>query len=347
MLKLFVRHFLPNGRYCSIEPSFQTRGAISFLLDIHHRTLYRQLFVIMTFGFQRWREFHFLGKDSIYALAAFLLLCCTLLAEAPTSPLISATENGISYYDAAILKSAPEYQKEFCKLDISYPINRSGFATIIWFHGGGLTAGGRHFIKLEDKGIAQVAVDYRLSPKAQLPSFLDDAAASTAWVMRHIQNYGGDPKKVFVAGHSAGGYLAAMIGMDARWLAQQGASNQQLAGIIPVSGQVSTHFLVKKLRGDSGAELRPIIDEYAPLYYASKELPPICLIVGDRRVEYKNRTEENCLLAAALRNVGHPHVEFYEMGGLDHVSVLDGAEVIIPKFVKSITDAIDQNSATR
>ncbi len=104
--------------------------------------------------------------------------------------------------------------------------------------------------------------------------------------MKNIESRGGDPKKVFIAGHSAGGYLAAMIGMDPRWLAAHGLSNRQLAGIIPVSGQVTTHFLVKKVRGDKQPELRPIIDEYAPLYYASKDLPPICLILGDRRIEY-------------------------------------------------------------
>ena len=186
-----------------------------------------------------------------------------------------------------------------------------------------------------------MAVSYRLSPKAELPSFLDDAAASTAWVLRNIEKFGGDPKKVFIAGHSAGGYLAAMIGLDSKWLSKQGISNQQLAGIIPVSGQMTTHFLLKKLRGDEGNSLRPLIDDYAPLYYASKDLPPICLIVGDRRVEFKSRVEENDLLAVTLRNVGHPHVEFYEMGGLDHGNVTDGAVVIIPQFIKKVSDQID------
>ena len=128
----------------------------------------------------------------------------------------------------------------------------------------------------------------------------------------------------FCPGHSAGGYLSAMIGMDARWLRPHGFSNLQLAGIAPISGQVTTHFHVKKLLGDSGPELRPLIDEFAPLYHSAGNLPPICLILGDRALEYKNRVEENALLAVSLKNLGHPHVEFYEMGGLDHGTVGEG-----------------------
>lgn len=148
--------------------------------------------------------------------------------------------------------------------------------------------------------------------------------------------HGGDSNKVFVAGHSAGGYLSAMIGMDPRWLDARGINHKTLAGIIPVSGQVTTHFHVKKLRGDTGPEFRPFIDEFAPLYHSASNLPPICLILGDRRLEYKNRVEENALLDASLRNLGHPHVEFYEMGGLTHGTVGRGGLIPLENFVKKL-----------
>ncbi|MBN8711530.1 MAG: lipase [Verrucomicrobia bacterium 61-8] len=251
----------------------------------------------------------------------------------------SRSEPALSYYAPARLEKADAYQKETCVLDLVYPADKPGFATVIWFHGGGLTGGDREVPKLlQEKGFATAAVGYRLSPKATPDEILQDAAAATAWVLKNIASKGGDPKKVFIAGHSAGGYLAAMIGMDPRWLAAEGVSNKQLAGIIPVSGQVTTHFLVKKVRGDTQPELRPIIDDYAPLYYASKDLPPICLILGDRRIEYKNRVEENDLMAVCLRNLGHPFVEFYEMGGLDHGSVINGACLLIPGFIKRVQD---------
>ncbi|MDF9827009.1 acetyl esterase/lipase [Ereboglobus sp. PH5-5] len=248
------------------------------------------------------------------------------------------TKLNISYYDDHALANADEYKKSHCKMDMYYPENRAGFPTIVWFHGGGLTGGKRRLPALKNQGIALVAVSYRLSPKGEFPCFLEDAAAATAWVIKNIAAHGGDPDKVFIAGHSAGGYLSAMVGMDERWLAAHGISNRKLAGIIPVSAQVTTHFLVKKLRGDRGEQYRPIIDEYAPLYHASKNLPPICLIVGDRRIEWKSRVEENELLAVSLKNLGHEQTEFYEMGGLNHRAVGEGAMIIIKKYVNRIIE---------
>lgn len=236
--------------------------------------------------------------------------------------------------DIAYLATTDDYQRQQCQLDLYLPQNRPGFATVIWFHGGGLSAGRREFPDLRNQETALVSVGYRLSPKASPDEILQDAAAATAWVLQHIAEYGGDPNKVFIAGHSAGGYLATMVGMDARWLKPHGVSHQQLAGIISVSGQVSTHFLVKKQRGDTGPELRLIVDEYAPLYHAAKDLPPICLILGDRKIEYRNRVEENQLFATSLRNLGHSQVEFYEMAGLDHSSVQRGAWLLMPSFIK-------------
>lgn len=229
------------------------------------------------------------------------------------------------------------YLRQQCRLDVYAPVGAEGFATIIWFHGGGLTGGEKYIpTYLKEKGIGIVSVEYRLSPHAPLPAFLEDAAAATAWVFEHIASYGGDSTKIFISGHSAGAYLAAMVGMDARWLEPYGHSPMELAGVVPVSGQVSTHFTVKRLRGDSGPELRVVVDEYAPLTYASKDLPPICLIVGDRKIEYRNRVEENELLATSLRNLGHPNVEFHEMGGLDHNTVVDGASIILVGYVRKM-----------
>jgi len=267
----------------------------------------------------------------------------TAVAEAASQPAYR-TESNISYYDGAALSRADAYQKEQCKLDVYAPKDTKGFATIVWFHGGGLEAGERYFPDLKEQGMALVAVSYRLAPKVQPPAYLEDAAAATAWVIRNIARYGGDPQKVFVAGHSAGAYLAAMIAMDPKWLGAHDISNRSLAGVIPVSGQMSTHFTVKKQRGDQGPQLRPIIDEYAPLYHASNNVPPICLIVGDRRIELKSRVEENALMDITLRNLGHTHVEFYEMAGLDHDTVLRGAMIIAPAFVRRVLEAREEGN---
>lgn len=261
--------------------------------------------------------------------------------ESTPAEITYKTQTDVFYYEGAAAATAGDYQRQQCRLDVYTPDNRPGFSTVIWFHGGGLTSGHREFPRLKDKGIALVAVGYRLSPQAAFPSFLEDAAAATAWTLRHIAKRGGDPRKVFIAGHSAGGYLAAMIAMDPRWLAPYSFSNRQLAGVIPVSAQVTTHFTVKKLRGDTGPELRPLIDDYAPLYHAAADLPPICLILGDRRIEYKSRVEENELLSISLKNLGHPSVEFHEMGGLDHGTIPAGAWLLMPAFIKKTAERID------
>jgi acetyl esterase/lipase len=276
-------------------------------------------------------------KHSLASLLCLaLLLAYSAVAQHPRVPLPCAVASNLAYTSDVALMQADDYQKAQCRLDLRYPTNRTGFATVVWFHGGGLTAGKRHFIDLKNPDIAVAAVGYRLSPKGELPCFLEDAAAATAWVLRHIAQYGGDSNKVFVSGHSAGGYLTAMIGMDPKWLAAEGVSNMQLAGLIPVSAQVTTHFHVKKLLGDTGPQYRPLIDEYAPLYHCASNLPPVCLITGDRAIEFKCRVEENELLAASLRTLGHPRVEFYEMGGLDHGTVGEGGLIILNGFIKSI-----------
>ena len=112
-------------------------------------------------------------------------------------------------HDIPYKESEEAYVKERCKLDIYYPEDTTGCPVVVWFHGGGLT----------QEGMVLVAVNYRLLPKVEINECLDDAAAAVAWVFREIGKYGGDKRKIFVSGHSAGGYLTAMIGLDKKWLA--------------------------------------------------------------------------------------------------------------------------------
>lgn len=245
----------------------------------------------------------------------------------------------LHYHSEAELATGDDYMRSQCQLDLKYPDAVKGWPVVIWFHGGGLTGGRRHYPGLP-ADIAVVSVGYRLSPQVELPLFIEDAAAATAWVFKNIAFYGGDPQKIFISGHSAGGYLAAMVGMDPRWLAKHAIDHRKLAGIMPVSGQMTTHFHVKQLQGDTGHQFRPLVDEYAPLYYCAPGLPPICLITGDRDIEWKCRVEENQLLAVSLKGVGCKTVEFYEMGGLDHGSVGQGAMLVIPGFIKRVLTGV-------
>src|SRR5690606_8110805 len=136
---------------------------------------------------------------------------------------------------------------------------------------------------LKEKGIAVVAVNYRLSPKVEAPAYIDDAAAAIAWTFKHIGEYGGNPNKIFISGHSAGGYLVAMVGLDKSWLQQYGEDADRLAGIIDFSGHAITHMTVRAERGIK--DTQPIVDELAPLYHVRNDAPLLVLITGDREVE--------------------------------------------------------------
>jgi acetyl esterase/lipase len=220
-----------------------------------------------------------------------------------------------------------------CRLDIYYPLDTNGFATVVWFHGGGLTAGTRSVPEgLKKQGIAVVAAGYRLSPQAKSPAYIEDAAAAVAWVFRNIARYGGATNRIYVSGHSAGGYLTMMIGLDRRWLATQGIEANAIAGLIPYSGQCITHFTIRAERGITNTQ--PIIDDLAPLYHVRKDAPPLLLITGDRERELLGRYEENAYLWRMMKVVGHRDTELRELNGFDHGGMAEPAHPILMQFVK-------------
>lgn len=289
-------------------------------------------------------ELRSLARRAFIGLAALTLLMTAAYAQDAAS-IEYAQADGISYYSSETLEKADEYQKSQCRLDILYPKNaQEPYATIVWFHGGGLTGGQKYFPSALKRlpsfkagKLAIVAVGYRLSPKVEFPGFIEDAAASTTWVLRHIAEYGGDPNKVFVSGGSAGGYLTAMLGSYPKWLNACGADRSELAGLIPVSGQMTTHFHVKELLKYPGKQYNPVIDENAPLGGLSENYPPIFLVMGDRKIEWKCRVEENELMAASLRALDAPLVEFSENEGFTH-GISGMGDDIKPELLDKIDD---------
>ena len=226
-----------------------------------------------------------------------------------------------------------DYMRECCHLDVYYPENAPGFDTVVWFHGGGLTEGHRSVPgKLKNQKIAVVAVDYRLSPRVHSPAYVEDAAAAVAWVFKHISEYGGTPKRIFLSGHSAGGYLVEMVGLDKRWLAASGVDANLVAGLIPLSGQAITHFTVRGERGI--AKTQPVVDDMAPLYFVRSDAPPLVLITGDRELELLGRYEENAYLWRMMKLAGHPYTEIYEIKGYNHGGMLEPAYDILLRSIR-------------
>ena len=244
------------------------------------------------------------------------------------------TKENINYYSDAISNS-DSYIKSKCVLDVYYPSGSKNFGTIIWFHGGSLSAGKKEIPEaLKNKGYAVIGVDYRLSPKVKAPVYIEDAAAATAWVFNHIKDFGGNPNEIYISGHSAGGYLALMITLDKSYLNKYQIDANSIAAIIPLSGQAITHFTIRKENGIKTTQ--PIIDKYAPLYFVRADAPPMLLITGGRELELFGRYEENAYLDRMMKLCGHKSTTLYELQGYGH-GMTEPAFPLLIEFVKKMS----------
>jgi arylformamidase len=126
-------------------------------------------------------------------------------------------------------------------LDIYSPDNAKGLPVVFWIHGGGWQTGDKTAAHLKpkafvDKGYVFVSTNYRLLPDVDMEAIVRDVAKSLHWVHDHIAEYGGDPKRIVVTGHSAGAQLAALICTDESYLKAEGLTLAITKGCIPVDG---------------------------------------------------------------------------------------------------------------
>lgn len=227
------------------------------------------------------------------------------------------------------------YAKERCKLDVYYPTDNTEVPVVVWFHGGGIEGGNKYIdTELLDAGYTVIAVNYRLLPKATIDEVLDDAAAAVAWAFANAEKYNGSKKKIFVAGHSAGGYMLDLIGLDKHYLAKYGIDADDIAGLFPFSGQVITHYNIRKQQNIG--PLQPTIDQYAPLTHIRKDAPPIIIISGDRELELYGRYEEQAYFWRMLKLVGHKDATLYEMQGFNHGDMPHPAYHVMKEHIKRI-----------
>jgi acetyl esterase/lipase len=225
-----------------------------------------------------------LPRRSLFAMLPALLTACSAV------DVLNATVPSDTYRSADDLSYGKLPRQ---KVDVYLPkqplvdkeLAAGGAPMVVFFYGGSWSSGDRadyRFVgeALAAEGIVTVIADYRLSPEVHYPVFVQDSALATRWAFDNAQKYGADPSKIFVMGHSAGAYNAAMLALDKRWLGAVGLSPSKLAGWIGLAGpydflpigdrQTRVAFDWPNTPADSQA-----------LYHASSASPPALLLAPE------------------------------------------------------------------
>ncbi len=226
-------------------------------------------------------------------------------------------------------------------LDIYWPPDPGGafrrgeqLPVLLFVYGGSWSRGDKALYSLVGArftalGFVVVVINYRLHPEVTFPAFVEDAAAAIAWTRRHIDAYHGDPDRIFVAGHSAGGHILSLVALDDRYLAAHGLPRSVVKGLIAVSAPTDLETMLRQLqarRGPKaarglqaimgGAEMLPQAD---PVRFAHSDAPPILLLHGVDDETVPIAVARN--FASALEAAGAP-VELREYDRADHASIL-------------------------
>lgn len=208
------------------------------------------------------------------------------------------------------------------KLDIYAPLesNDDLRPVILWFYGGSWKDGTRHgydFVgrAFAAQGFVTIIPDYRLVPEVRFPGFVEDGAAALRWVRRQVADYGGDPDRVVLAGHSAGAHIAAMLASDPQWL---GDDRARLRGFVGIAGPYDFAPFTSQAAKDA-FDAWPQVAETQPVTFADAGNPPSLLLTGDSDDTVEPRNSRS--LAARLEAAGVA-VELVEYAGIGHVDIL-------------------------
>ncbi len=203
------------------------------------------------------------------------------------------------------------------KLDLYLPNDETGFPVFVFIHGGAWRSGDRaQYTALGNRfareGIGVAVPSYRLSPANLHPAHIEDAAAAFAWVVRNIERYGGDPARIHVGGHSAGGHLSALLAVDERYLASHGLSSRNIRGVIAMSGV----YNVQAMAGIFGQDAQ-VRREASPIHHVRASLPGF--VITYCQWDYPSLPVQAKLFHAALRRAGATS-ELVYVPGENHIS---------------------------
>ncbi|MBF9239220.1 alpha/beta hydrolase [Hymenobacter sp. BT683] len=255
----------------------------------------------------------------------FLLLPVALLLAAVV--VVLATEYVVARpsrraKDVAYLPTtAPGFDKERNILDVYSPREKAataaGYPVVLFIHGGSWTSGNKNiytFIgrRLAKQGVVAVIINYRLAPPIHVPEQAADCARALAWTVQNINSYGGDPARVFVMGHSAGGGLAALLATDNALLAANGLPQNPVRGAImddPAGLDMYSYLKEMKYEGDQqylvpfGSD--PVVwKEQSPIYKIKAGMPPFIFFIGGET--YPSISGSSGRFRDRLKAIGQP-----------------------------------------
>lgn len=205
------------------------------------------------------------------------------------------------------------------RLDVWVPRDgRPSHPVLVFYYGGGWVKGARQDYgfaarAFAARGFVVVVPDYRKVPQVRFPAFVEDAADAVRWTHEHIGEYGGDPKRIAIAGHSAGAYAVAMLALDRQWLTRAGVDPGVVRAAVGLAGPYDFYPFTGRAIEAMGQWPRPL--ETQPITYARADAPPMLLVTGDRDTTVRPRNARN--LGGTLQRLGAP-VEVKEYAGLGH-----------------------------
>ena len=179
-------------------------------------------------------------------------------------------------------------------LDVYAPHQATNAPVVVFFYGGSWEGGRRRWYRyvgeaLASNGVIAVVPDYRKYPDVRFPDFMEDAANATKWTFAHAAEFGGDAKRIFVMGHSAGGHIAALLACDKRYLNAAGMQPRDLAGMIGLAGAYAFLPYQDEEAEIFGNDAKGRYDSQ-PINFVDGDEPPMLLLQGqdDREVTPNN-----------------------------------------------------------
>ena len=263
-------------------------------------------------------------KLRLRTIASIPLLLAVLLA-AGCAPLTIYNALAPADFGGALVRADIAYGDHARqKLDVYAPeAGKSAAPIVVVFYGGSWNSGSKAdyaFLgkALAAKGFVTVIADYRLVPEVRFPAFLDDCARATLWAHKNARQFGGDPGRLFLLGHSAGAYNAVMVALDGRFLRALGSDSSIIRGVAALAGPYDFLPLDADVAIAAFGREKDL-NATQPINFASHAAPAMLLATGDDDTTVYPRNTYS--LADKLKRFGAP-VVVRSYAGVGHVEIL-------------------------